>query len=111
MTEVSNLIGADTPTLVVLHQRAVWRVPAWLGFPRQGRVGTVGTVDVDAESGQMNNSPACKAALTQRAKELAAMLPPYRTQQTVPPECLVPDGLRMPPVNRLSEQPIEAVVA
>jgi hypothetical protein len=110
VTEVSNLIGADAPTLVILHQRAVWRVPVWIGFPRQGRVGTIGTIDVDVETGQMHNSAECKVVLAQRAKKLAAMLPPYRPQQAVPPEYFVANPLRATSVNLLPDTLIEVAV-
>jgi hypothetical protein len=51
---VSHLITTDPPTLVI-DERVVWRVPAWIGFPHTGRVDVVGTIDVDVETGEMGN--------------------------------------------------------
>ena len=42
----------DTPTLVIA-ERAVWRVPVLLTSPSRGVIGTVGSVDVDAQSGEL----------------------------------------------------------
>ncbi len=93
LNEVSCLIGADEPTLVVGEERVVWRVPAWIGFPHTGRAGVVGTVDVDVETGQMDNSPACQATIEAEAQRLAERQPPYHLKEvpadylttTVPP--------------------------
>jgi hypothetical protein len=35
----------------------------------------VGAVDVDIETGEMDNSPGCKAEIEHRAEEIAARLP------------------------------------
>ncbi len=81
--EVSMLIDADPPTLVIGEQ-VVWRVPAWIGFPHTGRVGIVGVVDVDVKTGAMNNSPECKTQIERRAEEVAAHQPPYQSKGPVP---------------------------
>ncbi len=83
--EVSMLIDADPPTLVIGEQ-VVWRVPAWIGFPHTGRVGMVGVVDVDVKTGEMNNTPACKAEIEHQAEEVAARQPPYQPKGPVPEE-------------------------
>jgi hypothetical protein len=88
ITEVSNLIGADVPTLVLDQQRALWRVPPWIGFPRQGRMGTVGTVDVDAATGEIVDRSASQVKIEQQARQLAALLPPYQPRRNIPPEVL-----------------------
>jgi hypothetical protein len=81
--EVSMLIDADPPTLVIGEQVA-WRVPAWIGFPHTGRAGVVGTVDVDVNTGAMNNTPECKAEIERQAEEVAARQPPYQPKGPVP---------------------------
>ena len=81
--EVSMLIDADPPTLVVGDQ-VVWRVPAWIGFPHTGRAGVVGAVDVDVTTGTMNNTPECKADLERQAEVVAARQPPYHPKGPVP---------------------------
>ena len=98
LNEVSYLIGADPPTLVVSEQ-IVWRVPAWIGFPHMGRVGVVGMVDVDVTTGVMNNSPECKAEIERRAEELAARQPPYQPKGEVPEEFL---PKHIPPAPKLT---------
>ncbi len=81
-TEVSNLIGADSPTLIVGHNRDVWRVPAWIGFPHQGRVGTVGSVDVDVETGEMVHPAQRRQEIEERAGALATLLPAYQPRDS-----------------------------
>jgi hypothetical protein len=83
LDEVSLMIGAEPPSLIV-GERAVWRVPAWIGFPRHGRVGVVGTVDVDVETGVMYASAEVKAGIERRAAELASHLPAYQPRATPP---------------------------
>jgi len=68
LNEVSYLLGADRPTLVV-GERAVWRVPTWIGFPSTGRISVVGTVDVDVETGELLNPPERKAAIERYLEE------------------------------------------
>ncbi|MEW5958116.1 MAG: hypothetical protein AB1801_10355, partial [Chloroflexota bacterium] len=81
--EVSMLIDADPPTLVV-GDRVVWRVPAWIGFPHTGRAGMVGAVDVDVTTGTMNNTPECKADIERQAEAVAARQPLYQPKGPVP---------------------------
>jgi hypothetical protein len=51
-TNVGNLLLADEPVLT-LGERIVWRVPIDLTAPPDGRLGRVGEVDVDVESGEL----------------------------------------------------------
>src|SRR5262245_38817820 len=81
--EVSMLIDADPPTLVV-GQQIVWRVPAVFSAPSIGRVGVVGTVEVDVTTGEMNATAECKAAIQSQAEEMAERLPPYQPKGSVP---------------------------
>ncbi len=50
---ISDHMAGDEPTLVVEGDRFLWRVPIQLAVLPQGRLGQVGTVDVDAQSGQL----------------------------------------------------------
>ncbi len=77
------MIGADAPTLVI-GEHVVWRVSAYFSTPDVGRVGIVGTIDVDVNTGQMNNTPACKAEIERCAEALADQLPPYQPKDKVP---------------------------
>jgi hypothetical protein len=84
MDQVSSQMGAETPTLVVGEQ-AVWRVPAYISFPSVGHAGTVGMVDVDAQTGEMDTTAEKIADLQKRGEEIAQQLPPYKPH-TTPPE-------------------------
>jgi hypothetical protein len=81
--EISMLIDVDLPTLVVGEQ-VVWRVPAWIGFPHTGRAGVVGAVDVDVNTGTMNNTPERKAEIERQAEEVVARQPSYQPKGPVP---------------------------
>lgn len=81
--EVSMLIDADPPTLVVGEQ-VVWRVPAVFSRPGAGRVGIVGAVEVNVTTGEMNATLENKAAIERQAEELASHLPPYQPKGPVP---------------------------
>jgi len=74
LNEVSYLIWAETPTLAV-GKRAVWRVPAVLGYPSFGKVGTVGMVEVDVETGELNNAEERKTEIEQQGLEIASRFP------------------------------------
>ncbi len=81
LEQVSMLIGAEEPTLIVGEQ-TVWRVPAAISFPSLGRVGVVGTVCVDVESGEMEDLGKCKAKIERYLEEeIKPKLPPYKMRQ------------------------------
>jgi hypothetical protein len=56
LERVGNLLYAEEPNLLV-GTRLLWRVPVWLGLPTCGPVGSVGTLDVDAQSGEILFTP------------------------------------------------------
>ncbi len=94
MNEVSYMMGAEAPTLVI-GERTVWRVPAYFSSPGSGRVGTVGQVDVDAQTGELYNVRNAKAGIIRCARGLAKKLPPFRVRE-VPPEYLATNVPRAP---------------
>ena len=53
LDHVSDHMGGDEPSLVVDGERFLWRVPVYLAVLPQGRLGQVGTIDVDAQTGQL----------------------------------------------------------
>ena len=53
--EVGNMIIGGMPQLIVSKQ-TIWRVSAILTSTRKGVIGEVGTVDVDAETGELKTS-------------------------------------------------------
>lgn len=97
LEHVSMLIGAEEPTLV-LGTPTVWRVPAAISFPSLGRVGVVGTVGVDVESGETENLDICKARIEQYLEEeIKPKLPPYKMQErTVPDKFIAKESPLMP---------------
>ena len=70
-THVGNLLLADEPVLV-LADRIVWRVPVDLTAPSMGRLGRVGEVDVDAQSGELLLDDALIAGMSTRANDFVA---------------------------------------
>jgi len=69
--EIGYLLRCEDPKLVVA-ERLYWRVPITLAFPTTGPVGTVGTIDVDVETGQLSITPEQIAEITRHAESLAA---------------------------------------
>jgi len=53
LDRVSDHMVGDEPSLVVDGERFLWRVPVYLAVLPQGRLGQVGTIDVDAQTGQL----------------------------------------------------------
>ena len=84
MDQVSFLMGAEPPALVV-GERAMWRVPVFITFPHVGKAGIAGTVDVDVETSEMNNTPERKAEIERCAGEIAKRQPPFKLME-VPEE-------------------------
>ena len=53
---VADMLMADMPTLILTSQPLRWRVPVVLGSSK-GVVGEVGSVEVDAQTGELTTSP------------------------------------------------------
>ena len=49
---VSHMMGSGEPALLFSQRRLVWRVPILLTSPTKGNLGIVGSLDVDARTGQ-----------------------------------------------------------
>ncbi|MCA9998307.1 MAG: hypothetical protein KDE56_21240 [Anaerolineales bacterium] len=75
---VTMMVSASTPTLF-LSQPPVWRVPAILSLPGLGEVSTIGTVDVNAETGEI--IPLSESQLS-RMQEIAHALAAHFAPQT-----------------------------
>jgi hypothetical protein len=53
LDEIGTGLGGDTPTLVVQNDRLCWRAPVVLALVPYGRLGQVGQIDVDAQTGEI----------------------------------------------------------
>src|SRR5688572_8458230 len=63
--QVSYMMGAEPPDLAIGNQ-AVWRVPVSISYPQIGKLGNIGTIDVDVQTGELNTTQALQAELEQR---------------------------------------------
>lgn len=52
-SHISHLMGGSEPSLILSRNRLRWRVPILLTSPQKGPVGVVGSLDVDARTGQL----------------------------------------------------------
>ena len=52
LENVGNLLRADNPELVV-GERLLWRIDIALTSPKQGRVGVIGRIELDAITGEV----------------------------------------------------------
>ena len=69
--KISSQMHGEMPILV-LGDHAYWQVPIQLTFPSIGNAGTIGTLQVDVETGELNDSPALIEELEKNAEHLAA---------------------------------------
>lgn len=63
---------ANNPELIVTDQQIAWRVPIVLSLPGLGDLGEVGTVMVDAQTGQLAVTPATQTKIINHARWLYA---------------------------------------
>ncbi len=68
---VSDHLGGEDPALVVDGELFLWRVPVVLYLTSRGKVGQVGEVDVNAQTGQLLISQSLLKELKARAEDLA----------------------------------------
>ncbi|MBI3959965.1 MAG: hypothetical protein HY328_14225 [Chloroflexi bacterium] len=70
---IGDLVAGDTPNeLVIAANRAYWRVPVLLFGGLRGRIGQIGYVDVDSETGDLKLTDALQRKLEDDALRLAA---------------------------------------
>jgi hypothetical protein len=91
LNEVSYMFTANVPILKV-GQTVVWRVPVVFTASHIGHVGVVGEIEVDVETGAMNNTAANKEAFFLQARKLANLMPPYRPRTAA--EATLPTDLQ-----------------
>ena len=72
VSELSTGLMARTPELVFRGEQIDWRVPIVLSLPGLGDLGQVGTVDIDARSGDLLLNRDAQEKMIQHARRLYA---------------------------------------
>jgi hypothetical protein len=72
VTELGTGLIARDPELVLAGEQIAWRVPIVLSLPGLGDLGQVGTVDIDARSGDLLLNPDARERIVQHARRLYA---------------------------------------
>src|SRR5438270_10355389 len=77
LRELSTQLGGDTPELTI-GERVYWSVPVVFTLPGKGVLGRVGTLQVDAGTGELLTDPHTEQEMLRHAEQLAqrAALPP-----------------------------------
>src|SRR6059036_3753295 len=70
MQELSTQLGGDTPELTV-GERVYWSVPVVLTLPGKGVLGRVGTLQIDAGTGELLTDPQIQREMMHHADQLA----------------------------------------
>lgn len=79
LDQVGNLLYGETPNLVA-GSRLLWRVPVWVSSPASGPIGQAGTLDVDAQTGEVLYSDEQLELIGEQARVLAQHTPSDTTQ-------------------------------
>ncbi len=69
LDRVGNLLYGEHPSLVA-GRRLLWRVPVWAALPTTGPLGQVGTLDVDAQTGEVLTDAKLLSDIAERAHVL-----------------------------------------
>lgn len=70
MQQLSTQLGAESPDLTV-GERVYWSVPVVFTLPGKGVLGRVGTLRVDAGTGELLTDPEIDREIMQHAEQLA----------------------------------------
>ena len=68
--ELSTQLGGDTPDLTV-GERVYWSVPVVFTLPGKGLLGRVGTLQVDAGTGELLTDPQTEQEIMNHAEQVA----------------------------------------
>jgi hypothetical protein len=68
--ELSTQLGADVPELTI-GERVYWSVPVVFTLPSKGVLGRVGTLRVDAATGELLTDPQSEREMLHHAEQLA----------------------------------------
>jgi hypothetical protein len=71
--QISSQMHGETPILI-LGERACWRVPVHLTFPSLGDLGSVGDIDIDVETGETTTPESIIQEIEHHAEDLARRL-------------------------------------
>ena len=72
LDRVGTGLYADEPELVISDQRMCWRVPVILALPTLGRLGQVGAVEVDVQTGEVLADEITWQEMSEHAERLVA---------------------------------------
>lgn len=75
LDQVGNQLYGEQPSLVI-GRRLLWRVPVWLALPTTGPLGQVGTLDVDANTGEILFTQQMLDEIAERGNALAQRASP-----------------------------------
>src|ERR1700733_1194006 len=70
MQELSTQLGGDVPELTV-GERVYWSVPVVFTLPGKGVLGRVGTLRIDAGTGELLTDPQTEQEMLRHAEQLA----------------------------------------
>lgn len=74
LDQVGNLLHGGEPELLV-SEKLYWRVPVLLSTPRRGLVGQVGSIRVDAQTGEVQADDRSLKDIAAHARQLLAGSP------------------------------------
>ena len=78
---ISMFADADPPIFVV-GERYMWRVPVYIAFASSPKYSNIGTVNVDASTGEMLDLENAKQAIIEHIeKKIVPYLPPFKLKQ------------------------------
>ena len=69
---IADLLHGERPDLIIRADGAYWRVPVVLSSRSLGRIGVVGSLDVDVNSGDLNLSERTIAEIERNAQRFAS---------------------------------------
>jgi len=70
--QIADLLHGGPPDLVLRENGVYWRVPVLLSSRSMGRIGQVGTIDVDVETGELKITSQTIAEIEKHAQRFAA---------------------------------------
>jgi len=72
LDKVGTGLLSESPDLAAIGGRLYWRVPVALNLPGRGRLGQVGAIDVDVQTGEVLTDDTLISDITRHANQLTA---------------------------------------